>query len=283
MLPSFIGIGGQRCGSTWLFDVLKEHPATQTAKEKEIHFFSYYYHFGYEWYQNQFGKQKKDKIYGEFSTSYLYDNQVPKRIIEYNPEIRVIVSIRNPVERVVSHHRHEIQGNRLSKNKCSLEQAIANNPTYLTYGCYYDALEYWLELFSMEQIHVVVFDDIINEPEKVVACLYEYLRIDPSYKPSNLNKITNQSVIPWSTGFSKFQRSATKTVRNFGLGSLVEGSKKMGLKTAIEKINRNDSLGENFLSSDTKNYLTEYFMDDVKKLSALLRINLSRLWLQCPS
>ena len=71
MLPAFIGIGGQRCGSTWVFQALKEHPAIQTAKEKEIHFFSYYYHFGFDWYLKQFGKQKNDKIFGEFSTSYL--------------------------------------------------------------------------------------------------------------------------------------------------------------------------------------------------------------------
>jgi hypothetical protein len=280
MLPAFIGIGGQRCGSTWLFNVLKEHPSIQTAKEKEVHFFSYYHHFGYEWYESQFRKHNQEKIFGEFSTSYLYDNQVPLRILKYNPEIKIIVCIRNPIERAISHHRHEIQGNRISKTKLSFEQAIDKNPSYLTYGLYFDALEYWLKIFSLEQIHTVVFDDIINEPEKVVLKLYQYLRIDYRYRPTNINKKINQSVIPLSTSFSNFQRSVTKTARKLGLGNLVDVTKNIGLKTAIEKINSNDSSGQTFLQSETKDYLREYFSDDVKKLSNLLKIDLSRKWLQ---
>ena len=125
-----------------------------------------------------------------------------------------------------------------------------------------------------------LFDNIINSPEKVVESLYEFLGIDSSYKPSIFNKKINQSLIPLSTAFSNFQRSTTKTVRNLGLGSLVEFGKNIGLKRAIQIINSNDSFELNILSNDTKDYLTEFFRDDVKKLSSLLKIDLSRIWLQ---
>ena len=205
MQVNFIGIGGQRCGTTWLYEVLKEHSEITTSVEKELHFFSYNYHFGTNWYQNQF-RINNNSICGEFSTSYLHDIQVPARVKNYNPEIKIILSIRNPIDRFISHHRHEIQGRRFISHTNNPYDILNNNHTYLEYGLYFNFIRHWLKHFSKEQLLVILFDDIINDPRDVVFKVYEHLGVDKLFIPTCLNKKINQSWLPKSKRIIETQK-----------------------------------------------------------------------------
>src|SRR5947209_2592633 len=109
-MPGFLIIGAQRCGTTSLYDDLVKHPSIATASQKEIHFFDLNFQKGIDWYQAQFpGLGQKGFITGEASPYYIFHPLAPKRILAAAPEIKLIVMLRNPVNRAYSHYQHEIK------------------------------------------------------------------------------------------------------------------------------------------------------------------------------
>ena len=92
----FIGLGAQRSGTSWIYACLHEHPQI-FIPIKEIHFFSRERNWskGYQWYENLFAQCPIDRKAGEFSTSYLIDQETPSRIHQQYPGTKLIVSLRN--------------------------------------------------------------------------------------------------------------------------------------------------------------------------------------------
>ena len=110
MKPDFIGIGAQKCATAWLYNILADHPVICLAAppdgDKYTKFFSYFCEEGIEWYERHFEKQQNE-ITGAYSISYFCNLEVQERIYNYSPEIKLIVSLRHPVERAFPNHKHE--------------------------------------------------------------------------------------------------------------------------------------------------------------------------------
>ncbi len=70
MRPDFIGIGAQKCASTWVYKILQDHPQVGVSTPKELDFFSYYFNYGYQWYLNLFDRFVDDLVCGVISSSY---------------------------------------------------------------------------------------------------------------------------------------------------------------------------------------------------------------------
>lgn len=279
MPVDFIGVGGQRCATTWLYNILNEHPEIKMSTEKELHFFSYYYHFGYEWYDQHFDSSLKIRS-GEFSTSYLYDNQSPLRVHKYNKNIKILVSIRNPISRLFSHHKHEILGRRVLRTNVNPKLLIDQNPSYLEYGLYFKYLSYWLKVFPSKQIHIVLFDEIKKNPKKVVSKLYEFLGVDESFTPLGLNNKINKSWTPKNDFIHKNQKRIAALSRTYGLGLLIDGLKIMGIKGAIDKANKNENHDKLEMDKEFLEYANAYFNKDIEKMSNLLGLDLNKIWVK---
>ena len=148
MKPNFIDIGGQRCATTWIFNSLKKHPqVSSNLFVKEIHFFSYWYHKGYDWYESHFRHCSSDKLKGEFSTSYLYDLSAPKRVFKYNSDVKIIVCVRNPVDRAYSQHLWNISLGYVTGKNLVFRNAVKRNPMYIEQGLYYKYIKNWIKYF----------------------------------------------------------------------------------------------------------------------------------------
>ena len=134
-LVSFIGIGAQKCGTTWIHRNLALHPQLSVAhgQDKDTRFFSCFYDRGYEWYEACFDTATADVHTGEVSTSYFHTADAPQRIKAYNPDAKLFVCLRNPVERVLSNHRHEARVGHISGANLALEAALENNPAIESY------------------------------------------------------------------------------------------------------------------------------------------------------
>ena len=99
----FIGLGAQKCASTWLHDVLVDHPELSVPTElKEVDYFSYHHDRGPEWYEQRFDASAQDNLCGEISPSYLHSPDVVARVAEYNPDMRIILIVRDPIARAIS-------------------------------------------------------------------------------------------------------------------------------------------------------------------------------------
>ena len=279
MPVNFIGIGGQRCGTTWLHEVLKEHSEITTSAEKELHFFSSNYHFGVNWYQSQF-QLNNNSICGEFSTSYLYDIQVPERVKNYNPEIKIILSIRNPIDRFISHHRHEVQGRRFLSDTNNPYEILNNNPAYLEYGLYFKFIRHWLKHFSKKQLLVILFDEIVKAPEDVVSKIYKHLGVDKLFIPTCLHAIINPSWLPKSGSILEGQKNIAAISRKMGLGNFINCFKKLGLKKTLDQMNMADKPNLIDIDIELNNYLKDYFKEDINNMSRFMNLNLQNIWFE---
>ena len=265
-LINFIGIGGQRCGTTWIYEILKE-----------THYFSYNYHFGHIWYQDRFDSSNMRTL-GEYSTSYLYDIQCPERVFNYNKKMKIILSVRNPIERFISHHKHEVIGQRISKEILNPKKLIKLNPSYIDYGMYYKYLSHWLQYFPKDQILIVLFDDIKNNPNKVVEKIYQFLEVDISFVPESLYKKINSSWVAKSNLLLKSQRYIARILRKFGLGLMIDVIKKLGFKKTLDNINNDSNSDIIYMNEQDNKSFINYFYNDLKKLSDLIELDLSRIW-----
>lgn len=226
MKPSFIGLGAQKCASTWLFDVLAGHPQVGLAEPKEIDFFSYWYDFGFQWYERHFSGSGKSAV-GEISPSYFHNPLAPRRLHDYAPDARLIVLLREPVSRAESNHRHEVRIGHLNGEDLSFEYGLQNNPSYIDQGRYATHLERWYRHFPRQQVMVVLVDDVQADARRVAREVFAFLGIAQDYVPAAASRAANVSRMQRFPQLDDFRKAAHDRVRQLGgesLWSLAAGS-----------------------------------------------------------
>ena len=145
MKVNFIGIGAQKCASTWVHRILYDHPEVAIYLGKEIDFFSNDYVLGYQWYEKQLGDVSSSvKAMGEISPSYFADSDTPNRVFLYNPDMKIVLSLRDPIERAYSNHLHQIRIGYFAGQDLDFDKGMKNNPMYLEQSRYAQHLARWL-------------------------------------------------------------------------------------------------------------------------------------------
>ena len=207
LLPSFIIIGAQKCGTSSLYHYLVKHPSIFPARRKEIHFFDeesfskgirwYKAHFALSAYARLWSRRIEAKVItGEASPYYLAFPAAPERIATVLPNVKLIVMLRNPTDRAFSHYHHQV---RHGREPLSFEKAIEaegkriegeekkmfmNNNyysynfwafSYLARGVYINQLENWMRFFHRQQILVIKSEDFFSTPEKELRRSFEFL------------------------------------------------------------------------------------------------------------
>ena len=142
-LPNFMCLGAAKSGTTTLFDVLRQHPDVYIPAFKEPHFFDIpeNYNNGIEWYEKNYFSKADKRIIADFTPSYFFEKETPKRIFKgIGSEIKFVVLLRNPVDRAYSHYLHSVRDDYENLSfKESLKQENARldrhekNGDYLSY------------------------------------------------------------------------------------------------------------------------------------------------------
>jgi hypothetical protein len=275
MKPTFIGIGAQKCASSWLYDILADHPETALSSTKELDFFSYHYESGYAWYEQLFADKQGVKAIGEISPSYFHEASVPERVKLYNPSMRILVSLREPAERALSQHRHSVRIGVIPGPDYSFESGLADNPSYIDQGRYATHLAHWLAHFPDNQIYVVLMDDIKKDPEETARKVYEFLGISANHQSSALYEKSNPSYVVRSKAMDSTIRYIRKSVRNIGLGSLWQALGNSGLRKIYRQINRTKSEAViPPVAPDTIKNLRQLYAEEISKLEKIINRNL---------
>ncbi|WP_417544099.1 sulfotransferase family protein [Marinobacter sp.] len=180
-IPNFIVIGAARSGTTSLFQYLDAHPQIGMSPVKELNFFSRpaYEKKGVSWYSNRFPKRENLIAIGEASTSYTtypYSPDVAARIAAYNPEMRLVYVVRNPLERYVSHFLQRTKAGHETRQFDETFQDLEKE-TFAWQGRYYYQLSEYLRVFPKEQLMVISFDHIKSDTNQVVQDLYRFLGV----------------------------------------------------------------------------------------------------------
>ncbi len=189
-MPDFIIIGCQKCGTTVLKHNLKKIKGL-SMPNNEIHFFNSRYDKGIQWYESNF-KLLKGEIKGEKTPNYITDLKYLERIHQHYPKVKIISIFRNPILRALSHWNHfnQIYSSQ-SKNwgwkfDNSLMKSLQNNPSILTNGDYFDQLRNVYQLFSKDQVHIMINENLREDMNGEFNKLCEFLGIN-----NNLTNLTN--------------------------------------------------------------------------------------------
>ena len=215
MTPDFLIIGGQRCGTTSLYKTLREHPAVLPAVlHKGVHYFDTSYGEGMAWYRGHFPLEatarRVERRTGvrpqtfESSPYYMFHPLAAQRIAQDLPGIKVVVLLRDPVERAYSAHAHEVaRGFETEDFETALaleetrlagevERLLADpgytshshqHHAYLQRGRYVEHLQRLEGIFGRDRMHVVDSHRFFTEPEPVYDGVLEFLGLPDAGYP----------------------------------------------------------------------------------------------------
>jgi hypothetical protein len=194
-------VGTMRGGTTALFDYLCRHPDVLAPLRKEVHYFDFNWHRPRTWYDAHFplaAEAPAGAITGEASPFYLSHPLVPGRVQQTEPDVRLIVLLRNPSERAISHYAMAVRigwerrpiREAFARPEASqpLEAALAENErldlahrhrAYLVRGLYADELSRWLERFDRERMLILRSEDLFAEPRATYDQAAAFLGLAP--------------------------------------------------------------------------------------------------------
>lgn len=273
-LPNFIGIGAIRCGSTWLYDLLKSHPQIYVpTRRKEINFFSENYDKGPEWYESFFPEKStsyKYKVLGEISPRYLIFPATAQRIASLTTINKIIGILRNPVDRAYSHYGHTIYLRGYEKN---FEDFLEDFPDVLTHGKYATLLNPFLDSFPKDYFHFFVFENSISNLELSKNEIARIFQVDASQFPSKSgSQKINSSGKPRSKILNYWASSLRNNLQSKDLDWVINFAKQAGM----QKLLRSKS-GTPIppMKLETRQKLQDFYAGEIDKLEGILNINLN--------
>lgn len=188
----FIGVGFSRCGTTWIAKCLLDHPEICTPKWKEVHFFDYDYNYkkGLEFYKSFF-KNSNNKIIGEYCPEYIFEEKALERIKSDFPDVKIIISLRNPIDRAFSHF---LYAKRKNGTVDKFDELFKNDPKHIIeWSHYYKYIKNVYQYFDKKNVLIVIHDDYKNDPKKFIQCIYKFLGVDENFTSEFLLKEVNKS------------------------------------------------------------------------------------------
>ena len=286
-LPNFMCLGAAKSGTTTLYDILRQHPDIYIPAFKEPHFFDIpeNYKNGIEWYKRNYFRNANKKIIADFTPSYFFEKEAPKRIFKnLGRDMKFLVVFRNPVDRAYSHYLHSKRDDHESENFAkSLELEVSrlkkheNQSDYLSYlrhsyvhqGLYAQMIDRYLQYFSLDNFLFIHFDDeLLQERELTIKRILEFLEIDSSVllrTDIRSNPSSQEKSKPLKKLMNK--RGWWRDVIKFMIPSV---QLRQIIRNRIQRINITEFKAQQ-LSQEVKLHLLEkYFRKDISDLEKTL-------------
>ena len=288
MKVDFFIVGAPKAGTTSLYHYLNEHLEVEMSSQKEPDYFSDYALHEQGMY---YGKNRIDninkyhglftpnavKLRGEASVSYLFYNDVPQKIKDYNQKSKIIIILRNPIDRAFSHYLMDYRLGLVSESfEDIINKKSKHKNAHLFYQQYIQVSEYapqikrYLNVFKRENILFIDYEDFKNDVAEVVNNVYLFLGVNDDFQP-NLNKKHNTYTMP-KNGIIRYIYSFV-SFRNF-LTSIFSKGLVKSIRNRLFINYRKPKL-----SNANREFLNEFFKEDIKELNALLNKDFTK-WLK---
>jgi len=276
-------IGAQKSGTTSMASLLASQPDICVSSPKEPLFFSKQFSRGFNWYEDCF-EQPERRILVDASPDYSrgptdlfpversYDGAafqcIPQRIHGYNPEARFIYILRNPVTRTYSSFWHNV---RAGYEEGNFSESIRTSDRYLVASDYLGQLKNFLQFFSIEQFHFILFEKFVRDsPGELQRCC-EFLNID--YKPvdarTEVHKNASYVLSPTAKKFRGIFGSEKRFKRFAGL---LQAALPQSAQTTLKSVMTRDIPK---ISASDRAYLVQLFSDRNAQLAELASLDLS--------
>lgn len=304
-LPDFILVGAMKSGTTSMYNILKNSSQISTPLRKEIKFFNQndfnirgrYLLFedhktwkNFDWNNNSKKLIEKysenfsdntDKLNFEASTNYYCSEKAAKRIYNTIPKTKLIFMLRNPIDRAYSHYKHWVKTGRAIYN---FENQIKyETPNIITQGFYKNHIKNYLNYFSKDQIHIIIFEEFIKDMNRILNELFNFLNIKNDINLKKIKTYKNSSLSP---RFLKIQLLINFFSRFLGkkmTTQVISNEKKLRNKIGniifyiSKKINFTNKKYPK-MNSKTEQLLKDIYERENHGLSSLINKNLKKTW-----
>lgn len=294
VFPNFLIIGAAKSGTTSIAQYLKQHPKIYISPIKEPYFFSFegnipnfkgsndsetFAHLvtNLDDYENLFKEVSDEIAIGEASVSYLHIPSTAQNIFHHLPQVKILVVLRNPVDRAYAHFLHQIRDGHESQTDFAKaleaeEKRIQDDWMfswfYKNNGFYFKQLSFYTKLFDPSQIKVWLYEDLQQDAIGLLQDMFRFLEVDETFTP-DLSVRYNISGIPKNKAIFKFIDHPSP------IKKLIRPLFPPVLRQKI----RTQALQKPSLSNEIRQELIGVYRDDILQLQDLINRDLSS-WLQ---
>jgi Sulfotransferase domain len=299
VLPNTFIIGVQKAGTTTLDDWLAQHPQIYCYESlKDVHLFARFKSM--EETEQRLKKEpepyKNQPIILQSAVNYIFYPQLLASIAEFNPRAKLILILRDPVDRAISSYAYF---KKMLRETRPMEEALIYQPkevtefttdnsdfTYIEHGFYAKQIKNCIQYFPEEQLLVLDYNDLSKNPSALLYKLFSFLNIDTTFQPDLTPKNVTGSV---KNQFLQERLIKRGKVRKWVVDNLLDpflpvGKRKMLKRKLFEMNTEKKKIGKPLPEADKetideiKKRLRPYFFEDAKELDALLRTNFSEKW-----
>jgi len=277
-LADFIIIGAAKSGTTTLFTYLHNHPEVFIAEVKEVEYFcnDINYLKGNDWYKTHFSSKTEGQICGEASTTYSrwpHTEDVPKRMVQLLPDVKLIYIMRHPVERTYSHYLQHLRKGEM----ISFEDALLRDTIYTDCSKYMLQINRYLEYYPRENFLFLLLDELKNKPHKTLERIQNFLGVNCIDLINDEEIIANKSsadyYIKSKTTDQLLKYSGGRLLKSILPATVKEKAFQFIKQTGIVST-ANSEYKSSVMLDETRKKLLEIFKEDTSMLEQFLNVNL---------
>jgi hypothetical protein len=272
-VPDFLYIGTSKAGSTWLFNTLATHPDVYLASNKGLYYFDSHFDKGEEWYLAQFAGAAPGTVRGEISHSYLSSPEAAPRIAALNPRMRLLVCLREPVDRAFSDYLDLVKNGQFEG---PFEEAIERFPRLLDRGRYATHLERYRAQFDADELLVQLFDDLRTDPQAYADEVFTFLGISRVELAATQLRSRMPAGVARNAALASVAKRASTVAKHVGLRRLRSRVKRSVLvRQLLYRPYRED---RPTIDPGTAAELRRGFAEEVRALDGMLGLPVSERW-----
>ncbi|MDQ0482436.1 sulfotransferase family protein [Guptibacillus hwajinpoensis] len=281
--PNLFIVGAAKAGTTSLYSHLQKHPKILMSNIKEPHFFSDINPMKNQQHNIQVASSEKEYLnlfksninyqyLGDASPSYLWDKDVPKRIYQKSARSKIIILLRDPIERAYSHYLMDVREGlqklpfleAIHEDFAREEKGWGISHLYIELGLYFDQVKRYIDQFGAEEVKILMFEDFKKNPQNTLAGICEFLNIDYDlFVDTSFNENYNSYAAP-----------KNKLAQNIMGNSIIRRASKKFFPKSIREFVRSNLLLKStekpLMEPEAKEYLQNIYLEDVCKLEVLL-------------
>jgi len=186
VLPTFLIAGAAKSGSSTLYHHLGLHPDILMSVRKEPNYFGAHWGEDISFYDMCFPDYSGQKEIGEATVEYMRDPEVPIRIYQTIPNIKLIFTLRDPISRATSHYWWRVH---TGIEKRTLDEVLRNGVKEypIDYGLYYTHIKRFLNYFPRKNMHFVIMENMKQSLKSTLISIYNFLEVNQEITPLDLS------------------------------------------------------------------------------------------------
>jgi hypothetical protein len=290
--PNTFLIGAQKAATTSVYNWISQHPdvcGPESIKDYPFFIKDEFYNKGVKSMETEYVEEgySNQKIVLQGSVQYMFFQKAIERIHTFNPHSKLIVVLRNPVDRAISAYTYfkKLNIESLSFSEAIAEESVrlkgdlrtVSDLTYISHGYYFKQLSNIYKKFQKEQVLVLFFDDVNNEPHRTMRKVFKFLDISENFEP-NFKRLNVTGSVRFNLLQNLiFNKSKTKRILvDTLIDPFIPLHKRTKLRWRFKEWNTKKEKGnKDVLYGSERAELKDRFMEDIKKLEMLLEVDLN--------